>query len=240
MFKPFLKMETKKTDRANLEKNRSMFFQMGLLLALGLAFVAFEWQVTYRISDVVWDQFPVDHVVIDLPINTFTPAPPPPPSAPPQSGFILDIVGNDVILDVFPEIIIPIENGFNILPTYNFAPTDVVEEDEPEIFCVSCVEEQALFNGKPVEEAFRNFVSQNLTFPQIAINHGISGKVFVQFVVDPQGNAVDVTIVRGVDTSLDHEAIRLIKSTSGMWTPAKQRGKAVKVRYTFPITFQLQ
>jgi len=231
-------METKKTDRANLEKKRSMFFQLGLLVALGLSFVAFEWQVTPRISDVVWDQFPIDFVSIDIPI-TFT-VPTPPPTAPPQSGFILEIVDNNVVIDDFPDIIFNIENGYNILTTVGFATTDIVEEDEPEIFCVSCVEEQALFNGNTVEEAFRNYVSQNLTFPQIAIDNGISGKVFVQFVVDPKGNAVDVKVVRGIDPLLDNEALRLIESTSGMWTPGKQRGKPVKVRYTFPVTFQLE
>ena len=231
-------METKKSDRANLEKKRSVFFQVGLLLALGLAFVAFEWQVTTRISDIVWEQIPIDFITIDIPVTTVAPAPPPP--APPQSGYILDIVDNDVVLVDFPEIFFNVENGYNILPTVEFAPTDVVEEDEPEIFCVECVEERALFNGKPVEEAFRNYVSQNLTFPQIAIDHGISGKVFVQFVVDPKGNAVDIQVVRGVDPLLDNEALRLIKSTSGMWTPGKQRGKPVKVKYTFPVVFQLQ
>jgi len=231
-------METKKTDRANLEKKRSVFFQLGLLIALGLAFVAFEWQVTPRISDVVWDPLPMDFVTEDIPIATFTPDPPPP--APPQAGFILEIVDNNVVLEGFPEINFNIENGINILPTVEFAPTVIVEEDEPEIFCVTCVEEQALFNGKPAEEAFRNYVSQNLTFPQIAIENGISGKVFIQFVVDPNGNAVDIQVVRGVDPLLDNEALRLIKSTSGMWTPGKQRGKPVKVRYTFPIIFQLK
>jgi protein TonB len=231
-------MEPKKSYRANLEKKRSMFFQVGLLLALGLTFVAFEWQVSLRISDVVWEQFPNDFVTIDIPVTSFPPAPQPP--APPQSGFILDIVDNDVVLDGFPEIIIDIENGLNILPTVVFATTKIVEEDEPEIFCVSCVEEQALFNGKPVEETFRYFVSQNLTYPQIAIDNGISGKVFVQFVVDPKGNAVDVQVVRGIDPLLDNEALRLIESTSGMWTPGKQRGKPVKVRYTFPVDFRLK
>ena len=230
-------METKKSNRANLEKKRSMFFQVGLLLALGLAFVAFEWQVTPRISYVECDRFPIDDVTIDIPI-THTPDPPLP--APPKHSFALEIVNNEVVIDHLPEIVIPVENGYNILPIDNFTKTEIIEEDEPDIFCVSCVEEPALFNGKPVEETFRSYVSQNLTFPQIAVEHAIFGKVFVQFVVDQHGNAVDVKIVRGVDPLLDNEALRLIKTTSGMWTPGKQHGKPVKVRYTFPISFMLQ
>ena len=231
-------METKKTSRVDLEKKRSMFFQVGLLFALCFILAAFEWQVTLNIQDVVWEQFPVENVIFDTPVTITAPDPPPPAS--PQSGFTLEIVDNDVIIDGIPEIIFNVESGYNVLPTVDFATTDMVEEDEPEIFCVSCVEEQALFNGKPVEETFRIYVSHNLTYPKIAIDNGISGKVFVQFVVDSKGNAVDITVVRGIDPLLDNEAFRLIESTSGMWTPGRQRGKPVKVKFTFPITFKLQ
>jgi len=236
-FKLFSKMETKKSDRANLEKNRSMFFQVGLLLALGLAFVAFEWQSAPRISDVIWEPVIMDVEITEIPITT-TPAPPPPP--PPQPAFELEIVDYAVDIGDLPDIIFNVDGGYNILPTDLFAQSSLFFEDEPDIFDVALVEEKALFNGKPVEEAFRNYVIQNLTFPQIAIENYISGKVFIQFVVDQNGNAVDVQVVRGVDPSLDNEALRLIKSTSGMWTPGKQRGKPVKVRYTFPIIFKLQ
>ena len=236
-FNFFSEMETKKSNRANLEKNRSMFFQVGLLLALGLAFVAFEWQSAPRISDVIWESLTMDVAPFEVPV-TITPAPPPP--APPQPAYELDIVDNTVDVGEIPDIIFDVESGYNILPTDLFSQSSLVIEDEPEIFDVGLVEEKALFNGKPVEEAFRDYVIQHLTFPRIAIENCISGKVFIQFVVDQNGNVVDERVVRGVDPSLDNEALRLIKSTSGMWTPGKQRGKPVKVRYTFPITFKLQ
>ena len=230
-------METKKSDRVNLEKKRSMFFQVGLLFALGIAFVAFEWQVATRISDIEWEPlFPVDGVTIEIPITR----PDLPLPAPPRPSFELEIVDNTIDLGDIPDIIFDVEGGLNLLPTEGFSQTILVEEVEPEIFLPSLLEEQALFNGKPAEEAFRNYVRQNLTFPQIAIDNGIFGRVFVQFVIDQRGNVVDVHVVRGVDPSLDNEALRLIKSTSGMWTPGKQSGKPVKVRYTFPIVFQLR
>jgi len=230
-------METKKSDRANLEKNRSMFFQAGLLLALGLAFVAFEWQSAPRFSDVIWEPVIMDVEIFEIQVTT---APAPPPPAPPQPAYELDIVDNAIDIGDIPDIIFDVANGYNILPTDLFSQSSLVIEDETEIFDVGLVEEKALFNGKPVEEAFRDYVIQHLTFPQIAIENSISGKVFIQFVVDQNGNAVDVRVVRSVDPLLDNEALRLIKSTSGMWTPGKQRGKPVKVRYTFPITFKLQ
>ena len=230
-------METKKSDRANLDRKRSMFFQLGLLFALGLAFVAFEWQSAPRISDVTWEPVIMDVMTIDIPVTTTTV---PPPPAPPLPAFELDIVDNTVDVGDFPDIVINVDGGFNILPTDLFTNSTLLVDDEPEIFDVVLVEEKALFKGKPVEDAFREYIIQHLTFPQIAIENSISGKVFVQFVVDQNGNAVDVQVIRSVDPLLDHEALRLIISTSGMWTPGKQRGKPVKVRYTFPITFKLQ
>jgi len=231
-------METKKSNRANLEKKRSMFFQVGLLLALGLALVAFEWQVALHVSDVKWEPvYPADVIDVTVP-QTFVETPPPP--APPQPSFLLDIVDNTVDIGDVPVMIFNADDmGFsNILSTAGFTPTIIEEVDTDVIF--SPVEAPALFNGKPAEDAFREYVGQNLRYPQIAIDNGVFGKVFVQFVIDQKGNVIDLQVVRSADPLLDNEALRLIKSTSGMWSPGKQREQPVKVRYTFPITFRLQ
>ena len=233
-------METKKSNHANLENKRSVFFQAGLLLALCVAFAAFEWQTAPRISDVMWETLKFDDVVEWMVPQTTQPELPPLP-APPRLTFDLEIVDNDVYLGDIPDIVIDVERGFNILSTDGFS-TAVIEIDTTErmIFDSFWVEESALFNGKPAEAAFREYMGQNLKYPQIAVENAISGRVFVQFVVDQQGNVVDAQVTRNVDPLLDHEALRLIQSTSGMWTPAKQRQKPVKVRYTFPIMFKLQ
>ena len=229
-------MEKKKNDQVNLEKNRGLYFQVGLLFALCLAFVAFEWQTTPQISNVASEQIPIDFVAIDIPVTRYSPVTPPPA---PQSGLILDIIDNDVVIDGVPEIIINVESGYNIIQPAVFTAIEIVEEEEAEIFCANCVEEYALFNGKPVDDAFRDYVSQNLKYPQIAADNGITGKVYIQFVVDPKGKVVDIKVIRGIDPLLERETLRLVESTSGMWTPGKHRGKPVKVSYTFPIAFQL-
>jgi len=232
-------METKKSNRANLENKRSVFFQAGLLLALGVAFAAFEWQTAPRISDVAWETPSYDGVTEWIVPQTTPPDLPPPP--PPGLTFELEIVGNDVYLGDIPDIVIDVERGFNILSIDQFSSATIeIDTTERIIFDSFLVEESALFNGKPAEEAFRDYISQNLTYPQIAVENAISGRVFVQFVVNQQGNVVNVQVIRNVDPLLDNEALRLIQSTSGMWTPAKQRQKPVKVRYTFPIMFRLQ
>ena len=85
----------------------------------------------------------------------------------------------------------------------------------------------------------RKYIGQNLRYPEIAAENGISGRVIVQFAVNKVGTVVDAKVVRSVDPALDKEAIRVVMS-SPKWTPGKQRGKAVKVLFTFPINFVLQ
>ncbi len=88
-------------------------------------------------------------------------------------------------------------------------------------------------------DAFMNFIASNVKYPQVAKETGISGKVFVQFVVSKDGNVIDVKIAKGVDKLLDEEALRVIKSLPN-WTPGKNRGVAVNVQFTIPINFQLK
>jgi len=229
-------METKKSNRANLEKKRGMFFQVGLLLALGLAFVAFEWQVALRVSDVKWEPVPigdVDEFVIQA---TFDKTPPPPPE-PPKVTDILDIVSNDVQVETHIDINMEAHIDTEIpIITASLTGTEVKEVDE--ILPFITVEEKPLFNGKDAEEAFRDWVYKNTIYPTAAQEIGISGRVFVSFTIDRTGQLVDIQVTRGVDPLLDDEALRVIK-TSPKWTPGMQRGKPVKVTYTFPFLFKL-
>jgi len=110
------------------------------------------------------------------------------------------------------------------------------QADNEETFLV--VEQQATFQGGDAN-AFRDWVTKNLTYPDIAIKKGISGKVYVQYAVNSKGYVVDVKVVRGVDPSLDKEAVRVI-SSSPKWEPAKQRGQKVKEQFTIPIAFKLK
>jgi len=75
--------------------------------------------------------------------------------------------------------------------------------------------------------------------PEITAQNGVYGRVTLRFVIDKDGRLLDPEIIRGVDPALDAEALRVVLS-SPRWTPGKQRGKAVKVSYTFPIYFKLQ
>ena len=85
--------------------------------------------------------------------------------------------------------------------------------------------------------ALFKFLGDNVKYPVIAQENGIQGRVICQFVVNRDGSIVDVEVVRPVDPSLDKEAIRVIKSMPN-WSPGKQRGKAVRVKYTLPVNFR--
>ncbi len=105
-----------------------------------------------------------------------------------------------------------------------------------EIFVV--VETMPTFQGGDVNN-FRDWVQQRVKYPEIAVKNGIQGKVFIMFVVEPDGTVTNANIMRGVDPSLDNEAIKVVKS-SPLWAPGKQNGVEVAVRFSITVNFQLQ
>ena len=114
---------------------------------------------------------------------------------------------------------------------------DSEDIDEEEVFYI--VEDMPTFNGGDPATEFRKYIAQNLRYPEIAAENGISGRVIVQFAVNKVGQVVDAVVVRSIDPALDKEALRVVMA-SPKWTPGKQRGKPVKVLFTFPINFVLQ
>ena len=112
------------------------------------------------------------------------------------------------------------------------------EDEEAEEVPFFIVEEKPRFLGGS-EDNFRKWIYDHLHYPEIAAENGISGRVILQFTIDTDGKIKNIRVVRGVDPSLDKEALRVVKSAP-KWTPGKQRGKPVKVQYTFPIVYVLQ
>lgn len=106
--------------------------------------------------------------------------------------------------------------------------------DEP-VFVI--VDEMPQYPGG--DKALQTWIADNVKYPVIAQEKGITGRVYIGFVVNKEGIVKNAKIMRGVDPSLDTEALRVISSMP-KWTPGKQRGKKVSVSYTVPINFQLQ
>lgn len=114
----------------------------------------------------------------------------------------------------------------------------IVQKEEPKVEQVfDIVEIPPSFPGG--DAAMYEWLGQNIHYPQIAQENAIQGKVIIQFVVGKTGSIEDVKVVRGVEPSIDKEAVRVVKSMP-KWIPGKQGGNAVKVRYTLPVQFKLQ
>ena len=114
-------------------------------------------------------------------------------------------------------------------------PEPPKHEEENKVF--DFVEQQPLFPGGPA--ALMKYLSEHTKYPVVAQENGVQGRVTVQFVVEKDGSISDVHVLRGVDPSLDREAVRVVKSMP-RWTPGKQNGINVRVNYRVPVLFRLQ
>ncbi len=238
-------MEVKKSKKADLEGTKSTGLLIGYIVALAAMFATFEYTTReYEETDVVYStsSFVSEEEVIPITQPIFTAAPPPPADAP-QVAEILDIVDNNE--EIVEEKIETSESTTEAIsgpvshvsgPVMAGPPAPVQEEgDEGEIFEV--VEQNPMFPGG--DAALMKYLQKNLKYPAQAQDNGIQGRVMVQFVVNKDGSIVEPKIIRPVDPSLDKEAIRVVSSMP-KWTPGKQRGKNVRVRFTLPVTFRLQ
>ena len=225
-------MIPKKNKRAKLENKRFLFFQIGLIISLAMILAAFEWSSSpgsiksFEISDITAIEEEISQITRPEVLK------PPPPKPKPQE--VLNIISNtDEIIDEYL--------GEDIEPE-PYQPIDIKpfidDPEEPDDTPFIIVEDMPTFRGQGLE-GFRNWVLKNLRYPEIAAENGISGKVYIRFVVGFTGEVEDVTVFRGVDPALDQEALRVV-SLSPNWNPGKQRGKPARVQYTLPIHFKLQ
>lgn len=227
-------MEAKKTEKANLESKRTIFLEIGLVVVLGLLLAAFEWSSKPNMENTLGELADMDLEEEIIPITREQEVKPPPPPPPPKVTEVLNIVEDDV--EIEDELIIEDAEADQDMQIDIVEFEEEEEVAEEEVFFI--VEDMPGFQGKG-QEGFRTWIAQNLRYPEIAAENGISGKVYVQFAVNSKGQVVDAVVVRGVDPALDKEAVRVVMS-SPKWTPGKQRGKPVKVQFTFPINFVLQ
>ena len=115
------------------------------------------------------------------------------------------------------------------------APEPPKHVEETKVFTV--VEQMPMFPGG--DAALMSYLANNIHYPTVAAENGVQGRVVVGFVVERDGSITDVNVLRSVDPSLDREAMRVVKAMP-KWTPGKQNGSAVRVKYQVPVTFRLQ
>ena len=229
-------MEIKKSEKANLENKKLLFLELGLIISLGIVWFAFEWTSKETNVSILEDTAEVVLEEEIIPITQETP--PPPPSAPkiPVLSDQIDIVDDEI--EVNDDLFMNLEDDANMgveIMEYVEVEEEVVEE---EAIPFQLVEEKPSFQGGDANQ-FSKWVNSRLEYPEIAKENGVQGRVTLQFTVEKDGSVTKVKVLRGVDPSLDKEAVRVV-SMSPKWKPGKQRDRAVPVTYTFPVIFQLR
>ena len=229
-------MEIKKSDKANLENKKLLFTELGLIVSLAITFGAFEYTSKETKVSTLED---TAEVVLEEEIIPITQETPPPPPAAPKIPILsdqIDIVDDEIELDddMFMNLEDDASLGVEIMD-YVEVEEEVVEE---EAIPFQLVEEKPSVQGGDANQ-FSKWVNQRLVYPEIAKENGVQGRVTLQFTVEKDGSVTKVKVLRGVDPSLDKEAVRVV-SQSPKWKPGKQRDRAVPVTYTFPVIFQLR
>lgn len=154
----------------------------------------------------------------------------------PLAGCLLLISNIDALARIKDKIV---DNKLTriIIPAINNTiENDAAQTGETDDNVYTAVEKLPEFPGGQVE--LLKFMTRNTNYPEKAIEKGIEGRVICSFVVRKDGSLTDATVIKGVDPTLDQEAMRVV-STMPKWTPGEQNGKAVSVKYTVPITFRL-
>lgn len=228
-------MEIKKTPKANLEGKKGIFFEIGLVVALGILLCAFNWKANTKVEEgfVTVAEEPVEEEIIPITQQMMKPPPPPPPA--PKLTDLIEIVDQELDIDEeleIEDVEADVENRTDYSYDYDGTGYDEGDYGEEDIFQV--VEDMPTFPGD-----INKWLGKNVKYPVIAQENNIQGRVTVQFVIERDGSITDVKVLRGVDPSLDKEAVRVVKSMP-KWKPGKQRGKPVRVSYTVPINFRLQ
>ncbi len=233
-------MQPKKNPKVDLNKNSSLYFAVGLALVLFIIWRGIEWK-SYDKSAYLYESLNVvddDDEEIPITEQIKTPPPPPPPPA--------------------PEVIEVVEDEEEIEETV----IESTETDQEEIVEVEVLEEEfedvdvpfAIIEDVPIypgcenvpkskrrdcfQEQINKHIRRNFRYPEIAQEMGIQGRVFVSFIISKDGTISNIR-KRGPDKNLEREAERIISKLPKM-TPGKQRGRAVRVPFSIPITFRLQ
>ena len=228
-------MELKKNPKADLEKRRGLYLEIGLVVILAATLVAFEVKSYDSEEETAFQREVIDEPE-EVIIQTDVVEPPPPP--PPE---VIEVTTLINVVDDEQKI----ENEFVVNAevteeTKNVEITQVKVEEEEEVAeepIFTVVESEPEFPGGM--EALYKYLAQNIKYPQLARENGITGKVYVTFVVEKDGSIANPRILRDIGGGCGAEAIRVVKAMP-KWSPGKQRGKAVRVQFNLPVNFNLK
>ena len=214
-----------KSDKADLRTRYPLFVQIGLVAALLVMIAAFR--INFN-PESGFEVVQVEQEIVQMEEiqQTKQVEKPPPPPKPPVPIEVPDdevLEDEDLDLDVSLELD---EEIVNLPPP----PAAEEEEEEPEIFMI--VEDMPELIGG------LGSIQSKIKYPEIAKKAGVEGRVFVQFVVSTDGSVIDPVVVRGIGAGCDEEAVRAVSQAK--FKPGRQRGQAVPVKMSLPITFKLK
>ncbi|MGF1557780.1 MAG: energy transducer TonB [Flavobacteriaceae bacterium] len=234
-------MELKKNPKADLTRNSGFYFAIGLFAVMLLTYVALEWKSyeggnAYDISMNVDDELDEE---VPMTEQLKTPPPPPPPAAPE----IIEVVEDDEEVE---ETVIESTESNEEEKVMEVKDVETAEVDEDLDIPFAVIEDVPIFPGCEKESDKRacfnsmmqKHISKNFRYPEISQEMGVQGRVNVMFTIQKDGSIGNVRM-RGPDKNLEAEAARIISKLPNM-TPGKQRGRAVRVPFSIPITFKLQ
>ena len=226
-------MEIKKSPKADLQNKRGLLLEIGLVVALGLVIAAFSYTPKeHRIEKIDMNYGPVEEQMTEITRQDQKPPEPPKKVEVKVIADLLQVVTNDTKITTDVDFT-DFDEDTEIVQQVQVVE-EVVEDDQP--FLIA--ETMPKFQGGDLN-TFRNWVQQNVKFPQIALENGIQGRVVLTFVIENDGILTDIPVLNNPALSLAEEAIRVLNK-SPKWSPGKQRNQVVRVKYTLPVDFRVQ
>ena len=226
-------MEIKKSPKADLKNKRGFLLEIGLVVSLLLVIGAFSYTPEEKRIEKVDLQAPiVEEQIVEITRQDQKPPETPRKVEVKVIADLLQVVTNDTKITTevdFTEF----DEDVEVVQTVP-VEEEVVEDDQP--FLIA--ETMPSFQGGDLN-TFRNWVQQNVKFPQIALENGIQGRVVLSFVIEKDGRLTNIQVLQTPDRSLSEEAVRVL-SKSPKWSPGKQRNQVVRVKYTLPVDFRVQ
>lgn len=234
-------MEPKKNPKIDVGRNSALYFMIGLAAVLGIVYAAMEWKkydkttdydIALNVEDMLDEEVPMTEQIK-------TPPPPPPPAAPE----VIEVVEDEEEVE---ETVIESTETSQEEEVIEVEDVEVEEVEEDISVPFAVIEDVPIFPGcegasdkkSCFQEMMQKHIRKNFRYPEIAQEMGVQGRVSVMFTIQKDGSIGNIRM-RGPDKNLEAEALRIIQKLPKM-TPGKQRGRAVKVPFSIPITFKLQ
>lgn len=228
----YFEMETvvKKSNQADLENKKLIFWQIGAIMSLALVFFAFEYrsEANFSMRDISrsMNTAPFE----EIPATVHKPALPPPPPQPMVNIVAVDNQNPDVVsltINAEPLADEPIEPYVPVMEPE-------VQVDEPPILVPEIAPE---FPGGL--DALMAYLGRNLNYPARARELEIQGRVYVSFIIEKDGKVSNISLLRGIGGGCDEEALRVVSEMPD-WKPGRQNGRPARVAYNLPVRFSLK